>query len=35
MGTYARPAAETRRIVDESTGSLTDALYETRRASLK
>ncbi|MGH9255892.1 MAG: hypothetical protein ACRD3C_15145 [Vicinamibacterales bacterium] len=35
MGAYAKPAREARRIVDESAGSLTDALYEIRRDGLK
>jgi hypothetical protein len=30
-GGYARPAREARAIIDKSTGSLTDALYELRR----
>jgi len=30
-GSYARPAREARAVVDKSAGSLTDALYESRR----
>lgn len=35
MGSYAKPAAEARRIIDAATDSLTDALYEMRREGTK
>ena len=35
MGSYAKPAAEARRIIDAATRSLTDALYEMRREGAK
>ena len=34
-GSYAMPAAEARNILDKETASLTDALYDMRRDSVK